>query len=150
MKALNFLIVTISVLGLFSCERPEEVNIDQRLIIGDWRLEEVNFNGIDGKDINDWISNSTILGIGKNGTYYRNYDTGTWSLNKDKLILDSSHDDMADDKTSLTREFKILKLTDNILKLQITLTEGRYCCDFEEFETEELLTITETFVKESE
>lgn len=146
MKALNFLIVTISVLGLFSCEKPEGVNIDQRLIIGTWRLEEVTFNGIDGKDINDWISNSTVLDIGEHGRYYRNYDRGTWSLDKDKLILDSSYDDVS----SLTREYRILKLTDDILKVQITLTEGQYCCDFEEFESEELLTITETFVKEPE
>lgn len=46
---------------LFSCEQEENEVIDSDLLIGPWRLEKVLFNQTDGEEINDWISNSTVL-----------------------------------------------------------------------------------------
>ena len=125
----------------FSCSSPQSESIDTDLVKGTWQLEQVTFNDLDGYQINEWISNSTILNIDDN-FFYRNYIVGTWSIDRDRLILkpDSALSDFLWD-------YEILELSANLLELQIILSEGQYCCDFDEFDSDELITITETYMR---
>ena len=141
MRVLKLLLFTISLTLLFSCNK-EENEINPNLITGAWILEQVSFNEIDGTEINDWVSNSTILYIGDNNSYYRNYIGGEWSLNENKLILNPGAN-----LKNFYWEYQILELTEKSLRVRIDLTEGQYCCNLEQFEEDELLMITENYVK---
>lgn len=141
MKKLKLLTLAGLVL-LFSCDKADNNVIDPYLITGTWRLEEVTFNQTDGTEINDWISNSTILYIDENKFYYRNYVGGKWALNDKMLVLDTG-----ETLPNFYWEYEVLELTADILEVRISLTEGQYCCDFDQFEENENLTITEKYVK---
>ncbi|MFY0605923.1 MAG: hypothetical protein JXR10_04355 [Cyclobacteriaceae bacterium] len=139
MKRLYFRIVLLLTIGLSGCS-DESTEITPELMIGGWNLDEVVINGLNGSEINDWISNSTALGLDSTLMYYRNYVTGNWSLEGDKLILDP-----ADRLSGFYWEYEILTVTSKQLKMKIELTESQYCCDFEQFGDNELLTIVETY-----
>lgn len=139
MKTLR-IVFAFSLALLFSCAKEDIVN--PNLLTGTWRIEQVVLNETDGEEINDWISNSTSLSIDDDKTYYRNYVVGKWSLNEKTLILDSGTD-----LKEFYWKYKILDLTDTSLIIQINLTERECCCDFEQFEEEEVLTITETYFR---
>lgn len=141
MKTLKLLLFTISLTSLFSCNQ-EEIEINQDLITGQWNLEQVTLNNINGTEINDWISNSTILNIDDNKSYYRNYVSGEWSLIDDKLNLIPIQELQID-----SWNYQILELTKKTLKIKVYLTESEYCCDFEQFVDDEILTIVETYIK---
>lgn len=102
----------------------------------------MNFNGLDGNLINDWISSGVILNINNNNTYYRNYITGAWSINKDILFLQPDSN-----LIDFFWEYKIVELTENSLEMRVNLSEGQYCCDFAEFTSDELLTINEKYIR---
>lgn len=126
---------------LFACEKEDKAP-DRGLITGTWRLEQVIFNETDGVEINDWISNSTILNIDANGFYYRNYVGGEWIINNRTLILDPG-----ETMPEFYWEYEVLALSKETLKVRISLTEGQYCCDFDQFEENDVLSITETYIR---
>ena len=86
-----FLISLLMVLGCDKKEDGIDMNINPEYLIATWRLEKVTLNDIDGADINDWISTSTILGIDSDKTYFRNYVHGTWTLDGNTLMLKYQH-----------------------------------------------------------
>jgi hypothetical protein len=147
MKTLNSLVLAFLFIFLFSCnhdQNNEEIEINSSLITkGAWRLEQVTFNNINGTEINDWISSSTTLTIDDNNSFYRNYISGEWTINDDVLKLSSTQQGLQINNWN----YQILELTEKTLKLKIELTEGEYCCDFEQFEEHEILTIVETYNK---
>ena len=116
--------------------------MDSRFLTGTWRLEHVRFNQIEGTEINDWISTSTILSIQEDKAYFRNYVAGTWSLEDNTLTLDPGAT-----FPNFYWEYEVLELTEEVLEVRISLTEGEYCCNFDEFEEDEVLVITERYVR---
>jgi hypothetical protein len=144
MKTSSLLLIVICFISTVSCEQKESKlsKVDTTLLTGGWNLEEVTFNSIDGTEINEWISNSTVLHLDEDQTYYRNYVSGKWSLEDKKLILNP-----ADDSKFYYWEYGIITLSKTKLEVRIELTESQYCCDFEQFEDDEIITITETYTK---
>lgn len=140
MRKLKFL--SIGFAFLFSCVKEDNHVIDPNLITGSWRLELVTVNQIDGAEINDWISNSTILRIDENNSYYRNYVTGEWAINDKMLVLNPG-----EDMPNFYWEYEVLELLEDTLTMQIKLTEGQYCCDLDQFTEDEVLTFTEKYVR---
>ncbi len=141
LKKIKFWLVGLVL--IFSCEKNEGDIVDQNLLIGNWRLQAVTFNEINGSEINDWISNSTAFSIGNDGRYYRNYVQGKWIMNNRKLILNPG-------KFSPNHywEYEVLDLTKDVLKVRLFLTEGQYCCDFDQFEENEIISIMETYSRD--
>lgn len=139
--------VIIIILLLFtwftSCTRESnKTAYDKNQLIGVWGLNAVTFNEVDGKDINDRISNSTILSFRDKDFFYRNYIHGSWLLNDTSLRL------IPREQTGIaTWEYEILEVTADTIKLKIESTEGNYCCNFDAFESDEILTIIETYIR---
>ena len=107
MKTLKLVLLTIGLIFLISCNK-EETEINSNLIIGGWKLEKVSFNNIDGTEINDWISKSTLLNFDDNESYYRNYITGNWSVSEMQLKLVPKEELRQDDWN-----YEILQKTEN-------------------------------------
>lgn len=97
---------------------------------------------MDGNSINNWVSSSTILSLSSDNTYYRNYVLGEWEFNHTTLALNA--EGPSDD---FDWEYEVLDVTEEILRVRISLNEGEYCCDFEEFEDNELLVIEESYTR---
>lgn len=138
----NLKLSIIGLILLYSCDKEDDSVINPNLITGTWRLEQVTFNQTNGTEINDWISNSTILKIDNNKSYYRNYVGGEWSLDNQVLVLNPG-----ETLPNFYWEYKVLELTEGILIVQISLTEGEYCCDFDQFKEDEVLMITEKYIR---
>ncbi|GAA0893464.1 hypothetical protein GCM10009122_31430 [Fulvivirga kasyanovii] len=137
----GFKLILVGLVMLWACDKEESV-LDPKLITGTWKLENVTFNGIDGGAINDWVSTSAILQVDDNKHYYRNYVGGEWNINNRKLILDPG-----DRLPEFYWEYEILELTKETLKVKILLSETQYCCDFDQFENDDVLVIIETYKK---
>lgn len=137
----NLLVLTILIL-LLACSQEDNQMVNSDLITGEWTLEQVTINQIDGDEINNWINTGTTLSLDENKSYYRNYIYGEWVLNKETLSLNPS-----EVFSSFQQEYEIMKLTENALILHVSMTESEYCCDFGQFESDEMLSITETFIR---
>ena len=142
MKTFKLLSFTIMLSFFISCDKEEVKNYTD-LIIGNWTIQEVTFNNTNGTDINDWISASTVLNFEEDESYYRNYVNGNWFVDGNQLKL------IPRQELQLTDwNYEILQLTENTLKVKIELTESEYCCDFESFESTDVLTIVESYKRE--
>lgn len=132
------LLGSICLILFISCNKDKNI-IDPDLIAGAWELQEVTCNQIDVMDINSGISINTILNIGDDNFYYRNYISGDWTLNNHTLELKPN-----ESLNMSKREYEVLALSEDRLELQIPLTESQYGCDFDEFG---ILTIKETYIR---
>ena len=141
MKKIKLIISVFLVVLVSACNKADEVNFNE-LIVGVWSSENVNINGIEGTDINQWSGPSIALNIKEGSEFYRNYLEGDWTLDKSKLTLSPN-----ENIQSIEWNYEILELTESLLKLKIELTEGDYCCDFDQFDEDEVLTIIETYRK---
>lgn len=138
-----FVFLTICLLLFGSCSRN---NIESSMLLGTWRLSKVQFDEVASTEINnwnDWISGNTILNLGEGQSYYRNYVSGTWVLSDNQLLLTPRNNLQMDSKM-----YDVISVTDSVLTLQIHTTDRLYCCNFEEFEDEQILQITEVFIRE--
>lgn len=138
------IIILLSFIMFTSCSKEsDKTTYNQNELIGVWRLNSVTFNEVDGKDINNWVSTNTILSLEDNDFFYRNYINGSWELDDTRLKLISKEQPNIN-----TWEYEILEVTDTTIKLKIKSTEGKYCCNFEAFGSDEILTIIETYNRE--
>ncbi len=140
MKTAKVLLFTICLSTLFACDH-EEVLVNPDQLSGGWNLENVAINKIDNEEITDWMSVAFYLD--KDQTYYRNYVSGKWSLDKNKLILEP-----VEGLGDFYWEYDIMLLTKTKLQVKLYLTDQQYCCDFEQFEDDEVLTIIETYSRQ--
>ena len=84
---ISIVLTMMSFVLLLSCDKEGNDIFNPNLLTGTWRLDQVTFNQLDGSEINDWVSNSAILNLDENNSYYRNYVSGDWSLQDKVLIL---------------------------------------------------------------
>lgn len=118
----------------FSCE-DNDVNPTE--IIGVWYSEEIYVNG----ELKDDDPN-TILSLEENDDYYRNYISGIWSLEQDRLKLIPTGD-----SNPKPGEHKVINVSDDVLTLEITLLEGEYPWNFKDIPDDEIVTVTEKYRK---
>lgn len=136
--SLTFLFVVL--LFFTSCDNQKMV-VTSGEIIGTWRSDNLVFRSAeDGEEL---IWGGAILTIAEDSTYYKNFVSGRWEFLDNELILKSR-----EDLEMESQSFKVKKVSETEMKLQIKMTEGEYCCDFEEFKSDELLVITESFRKD--
>lgn len=138
MKFLKEILLITILIFTVACKSDD---IKPELLTGGWNLEQVVIEGLGTNRVMDQDEVSVALFIDEDQSYYRNYITGVWSLNANSLVLDASP------IFNNYWEYSILKLTKNVLELQIKLTEGQYMYDFEDFNDTEILTITESYAR---
>jgi len=128
-------IVLIVLLATFSesCQK-ENLNNNPELYIGDWQTERVELNG------KDWAGHGTILSLDTKTLYYKNYVGGNWKV-IDKVLTLTPIDDI----NIPPHSYKVISVSETSLVLEIEMTEGEYFHDFEEFEKDELIRITEYY-----
>lgn len=126
---------------MISCDKTPLITSEN--LVGNWRTESVSFNGVNSSELTTWLNNANFMGISSGGSYYRNYTTGTWSVDEDKFTLHPIPELGIQPWT-----YTIIDYSETSLTLSIELTEGEYCCDFEEFESDEILSITEKYVRQ--
>lgn len=128
---------------LISCEKDDSGTIDPILLTGAWRLHHVEIDHPAGSAINDLIAGTSILNLKNNETYYRNYVSGDWQVTGHTLTLDPVTE-LGIDPWSYT----IIEVTPEKLRVRIFLTEGAYHGNFPEVEEDEILDITEEYIRE--
>ncbi|MFT6867429.1 MAG: hypothetical protein ACJA08_002272 [Cyclobacteriaceae bacterium] len=137
-KFLKETLLVIILIFIVACKSDD---IEPELLTGGWTLEQIIIEGSNSNKVLDQEAVSVALFIDEDHSYYRNYVTGVWSLNDNNLVLDASP------LFNNYWECSIIKLTENVLELQIKLTEQQYLYDFDQFSDDEILTITESYVR---
>ena len=134
MKSFLFIFFISVVILNTSCQDDSSKPID---LIGLWESEEVYVNEeLQGVKLN------IILKLESENTYYRNYESGTWSMKGGGLFL-SSREDLG----LKPWKYKIVSSSDTTLILETTIPEKEYPWNFEFIAEEELITVTEQYRK---
>lgn len=139
-KLITTLIIFLCIL-FFACNSEElasSLSIEPNDILGDWNLSEVMINGVDGTEYNPSIT-SHFLRFEEDGTFYRTYVIGTWQL--DGKTIHTVYED------NPYWQMNIEHLTVDSLVLNLELTDSDYGYGFEEFATDEILNIKETYLQ---
>jgi len=131
----------------FSCT-PEDADVwvDDTVqakksdLIGVWQTESGIIKNASGVEVDNQIENNTTLSLGEADAYYRNYIEGNWTLAANKITLMPDASFQQD-----SWDYQVLEFTETTLTLEVKLTEAAYCCNFPEFASNELLTITEVY-----
>ncbi len=144
MKCMYSFVLFFLLLGFTSCQKEEAIDeaIAPEALIGNWETHEIIVNGDPNSETSTWLTNNKYWSMSiqeENQFYYRNYISGTWSVEGRQLVFTN--------EWSPSQRFTILDISETSLTLQIQLTEGEYCCGFDEFESDEVLTIVEYFVR---
>ena len=118
-------------------DQGDQINIEQ--LLGNWRLTETTINGLNKTEL---VDRSVWMGFENENAFFRNYIIGTWSLQKNTIVLSQR-----EDSGNFYLEFEILQLSNNAFKVKTSLTEREYNWDFDEFESDEILVVIETYEK---
>jgi hypothetical protein len=137
-KNLLFLTLCFAVL---SCDTSSDMDPSTHSITGFWSRETVYLNGVNSIEYVDFLNNGTnFLSIKNDKTFERAYDNGSWNLSCKTLVLDREEPSGLGDWT-----YEIIEHSDNNLTLEIKLTESQYCCGFDSFTDNEIITIREVY-----
>lgn len=132
----SFLIIFFISVAIIStsCQDDSSKPID---LIGLWESEEVYVN----EELQN-VKLNIILSLESENTYYRNYESGTWSMKDGGLFLNSR-----EDLGLKPWRYKIISSSDTTLILETTITEKEYPWNFESIAEDELITVTEQYRK---
>jgi hypothetical protein len=134
-------LLTLCLAAIISCDTNSHVTPSAESILGFWSIETVYLNGVNSIAYVDFLHNGTnFLNIKKDKTFERAYDVGNWDLSDLTLTLDRKEPSGYGDW-----EYKIIEYSTNNLILEIKLPEGLYCCDFDSFTDNEIITIREVY-----
>lgn len=138
MKPSALFIIVIGCFLASSCEN-NDLNPYPRpeAIIGSWRSEAVYLNEVKS----DFFSRGSLLFfIKEDNSFNKLYLNGTWNLQGHTLRIERGAEWGLEDWV-----YQVVDYSDNMLTLELRLTEGQYCCDFDEFEENEIITIREVY-----
>jgi hypothetical protein len=142
MKNLFFILAICLVL---SCDNESDQQPNANDIIGFWSRETVYLNDVNSNEYVDFLNNGTnFLDLKEDKIFYRAYDIGTWQLSGRTLTLDRDEPSGYEDW-----EYKILTFSEDFLMLEVKLVEGKYCCGFDEFADDDIITIRELYRKQN-
>ncbi|MEX0719864.1 MAG: hypothetical protein WD059_04290 [Balneolaceae bacterium] len=123
-----------------SCIQNEEFVPSPDVLVGSWESESIEIESLSGEGLMSEFT--TYLFIGEDKSFYKNYMSGNWELSDNHLILNLNQFFDIQPRT-----YKVVDFSRNTMTLQIQTTEGEYCCNFEEFESNEMLLVTEKYVR---
>jgi hypothetical protein len=141
MKTRLFLLIICC--STFSCENRVDFDIKADSLIGFWSRETVYLNGVNSAEYVDFLNDGNgFLEIKEDQGFSRPYDLGVWHLSGRILTLDR------DESTGMGDwSYKILEVSPKKFVLEISLTEGQYCCGFDAFTSDEVIVIKEVYSK---
>lgn len=138
-----FFILMISV--ALSCDNDSDTEPQVNDMIGFWSRETVYLNEVNSNEYVDFLNDGTnFLDLREDKVFHRAYDIGTWNLSGYTLTLDRDESSGFNDW-----EYKILTFSKDFLVLEVKLVEGKYCCGFDEFADDEIITIKEVYRKQN-
>ena len=138
----NLLIIAMCI-SFLSCDNNTALTTQPDSIVGLWSREIVYLNGVNSNEYVDFLNNGTnFLNLYKDKSFSRAYDNGTWRVLNDTLKLKRDLNSGMGDWT-----YKIIDHTKSSLTLETKLTEGQYCCGFDQFTDTEIITIKEVYKK---
>lgn len=138
-----FFILMISV--ALSCDNDSDTEPQVNDMIGFWSRETVYLNEVNSNEYVDFLNDGTnFLDLREDKVFHRAYDIGTWNLSGYTLTLDRDESSGFNDW-----EYKILTFSKDFLVLEVKLVEGKYCCGFDEFADDEIITIREVYRKQN-
>jgi hypothetical protein len=138
MKNLFFILVICVVM---SCDNDSDDQPSAQDLIGFWSRETVYLNEVNSNEYVDFLNNGTnFLDLKEDKIFHRAYDLGTWRLSGYTLTLDRDEPSGYQDW-----ECKIVAFSKDFLVLELKLVEGKYCCSFDEFADDEIITIKEVY-----
>lgn len=143
MKQIVFALSLSMAIFIVSCDSSESFQFEENDIVGAWNLESLTIDGKDLKDISPGFSYATSLVYNIDKTYYRNYISGTWSLEKDKICLKANPDlDYPD------WSYRIISMDSELLIIELEMSTTEYCCTFENYDTDQMRVIVETYSRQ--
>ncbi len=135
------LCIVVICFAVLACDNSADINIRPDSITGFWSREMVYLNGVNSVEYVDFLNGGTnFLEIKNDHTFSRAYDNGTWHLSNVVIKLERGG-------ASLDWTYKIIEYSKENLILEIKLTEGQYCCGFDAFSENEIITIKEVYKK---
>ena len=130
---------------VLSCDSESDHQPNANDVIGFWSRETVYLNEINSNEYVDFLNNGTnFLDLKEDWVFHRAYDIGTWKLSGNTLTLDRDEPSGYEDW-----EYKILAFSEDFLMLEVKLVEAKYCCGFDEFADDEVITIREVYRKQN-
>jgi hypothetical protein len=135
MKPIQLAILIGGVLFFAACKDDSANPLD---VTGDWQSRSIYVKG----KLQEDLSNSTWLLLKKDNVFQRNYVIGKWSLKEKNLELTPDADASIE-----PMNYKVINFSDASMTLEITLTEKEYGWDFEDVDADELITVTEIYIK---
>lgn len=135
-------ILFVLVIGVvFSCDNNSDEPPNANDIIGIWSRETVYLNEVNSNEYVDFLNNGTnFLHLKEDMIFYRAYDLGTWRLSGYTLTLDRDEPSGYEDW-----EYRIVAFSQDFLVLEVKLVEGKYCCGFDAFADDKVITIKEVY-----
>jgi len=126
-----------------SCDTSSDSTPSTTSILGFWSRETVYLNGVNSIEYVDFLNDGTnFLNIKKDKTFERAYDNGSWNLSNKTLALNRNESSGLIDWT-----YEVIEHSANSLILEIKLTESQYCCGFDSFTDNEIITIREVYIR---
>ena len=140
-KFLVFILFSIALGLLPACDKDRILNIQPEDIIGRWSSEDVSLHG-ENADLVNWFGSGVFLILESDGFFARNYVSGDWGLEANQLTLTPQFD-----LGKPTWTYTVIDFDTDMLFLEAKMTECMYCCDLEEFASDEELIVRERFVR---
>lgn len=135
MKTIQSFILISFIMIFLSCKKNDSVQLSP--ITGNWQSKEIYING-QLQDVK--LSNSTHLSVQEDFQYIRNYTSGTWKLEGNRIEF------IPKQELALpSRQYQIVEHSEEILYLEIILTEKEYGWNFEDIAEDEVITVREKF-----
>lgn len=126
---------------LLSCDNESDEQPNDNDIIGLWSRETVYLNEVNSSEYVDFLNNGTnFLYLKEDKVFHRAYDIGIWRLSGRILTLDRNEPSGYEDW-----EYEILAFSEDFLMLEVKLVESKYCCSFDEFADDEIISIREVY-----
>jgi hypothetical protein len=125
-------------MGFISCDNTD-VKVQENSIVGFWHRETVYLNGINSAEYFDLLNGTSFLSIKSDNTFDRPYDFGTWLRSDNTFTLKRSYSGIGE------WEYTIIEETKTTLVIEMQLNESEYCCGFDEFDDNEIITIKEVY-----
>jgi len=125
---------------LFSCSDENELKLTEGSLIGSWNYEKVLFNGEDISQLTPGFTVSNFLHLAEDHSAGKCYINGVWSIQDGSLKLQWTHD-------NISNVYKIVNVSNTTLTLQTELRQSEYGISLPQFGEDEVITITEQFVK---
>ena len=142
MRTLQAVFLLFMLLLMFSCQQDELPVPQEADLWGSWRLQTQDIQDENREAVENSFPASALMSIDENGSFYRNYVSGSWNLNGRLATFVPSNSAME------VTSYRILEMTESSLKWEARLTEKELLFNIPGIDRDQTLIVTEVFMKE--